>query len=212
MHSAKLVHCTPDAERLIVEMARVSNPKNQKNTATGPKLLKYLIKHKHWSPFEMASMAVEINTTRAISPQLLRHRSFSWQEFSQRYSRSTELPEIQIPQLRTQDAKNKQASHDNLDRDTKEILELHIERHYQQAIDLYEHLLEKGVAKECAREVLPLGIPTRLYMHGTLRSFLHYCLVRCGIETQLEHRLIADSIKDIIEEQFPVIYEAFFIE
>lgn len=210
VHTASLVSLTPNAEEQIVYMARVSNPKNQKNLETAPRLIKYLIKHKHWSPFEMASMQVEINTTRAIAAQVLRHRSFSFQEFSQRYSACTDLPDIGIPHLRTQDLKNKQASHDDLDEDTRELFEIQIERLYYQSMDLYHHMLEKGIAKECARSVLPLGVPTRMYMSGTIRSFLHYCEIRCGEETQLEHRLIANAIKDIIEEQLPNVYEAAF--
>ena len=204
VHTASLVSLTPNAEEQIVYMARVSNPKNQANMETAPRLIKYLIKHKHWSPFEMASMQVEINTTRAIAAQVLRHRSFSFQEFC------SDLPEIGLPHLRTQDLKNKQASHDDLDEDTRDLFEIQIERYYFQAMDLYHHMLEKGIAKECARSVLPLGVPTRLYMSGTIRSFLHYCEIRCGVETQLEHRLIANAIKDIIEEQLPNVYEAAF--
>ena len=212
MHSAKLIHCTPDAQELIVDMARVSNPKNQGNSNTAPRLLRYLIKHKHWSPFEMASMAVEINTTRAIAAQCLRHRSFSYQEFSQRYSAVSELPAIELPMLRRQDLKNKQASHDDLDPELVATLQKQVARHYASAQDLYELLLSNGVAKECAREVLPLGTPTRLYMHGTLRSWMHYIQIRAGIETQLEHRLIAEDCKRIFTEQFPVIAEAAFGE
>jgi len=209
-HTARLVSITPDAEKQIVYMARVSNPSNQTNMETAPRLIKYLIKHKHWSPFEMASMQVEIETTRAIAAQVLRHRSFSFQEFSQRYSSVSDLPEVGLPLLRTQDTKNKQASHDNLDPEIKEMLELHTERLYAQAQDLYLHMLEKGVAKECARSVLPLGTPTRMYMSGSIRSWIHYIQIRAGIETQLEHRLIANAIKDIFEEQLPNVYEAAF--
>ena len=207
-HTAKLISVTPDAEKNIVYMARVSNPSNQANMETAPRLIKYLIKHKHWSPFEMASMQVEINTTRAIAAQVLRHRSFSFQEFSQRYSAVGDLPAIGVPHLRTQDTKNKQASHDNLDPDVRERLEREIERLYSNANDLYEFALSKGVAKECARSILPLGTPTRMYMSGTIRSFLHYIEIRSGVETQLEHRLIAEDCKKIFVEQFPSIAEA----
>ncbi len=210
-HSAQLVSITPNAEEQIVYMARVSNPKNQANMDTAPRLIKYLIKHKHWSPFEMASIQVEISTTRAIAAQVLRHRSFSFQEFSQRYSDVGELEAIGLPHLRTQDTKNKQASHDNLDPEIKEMFELHTERLYSQAQDLYQHMLEKGVAKECARSVLPLGTPTKIYMAGTIRSFIHYVQIRAGEETQLEHRLIAEDIKGIIKDNLPSIYEAAFI-
>lgn len=210
VHNASLVSITPNAEEQIVYMARVSNPKNQKNLDTAPKLIKYLIKAGHWSPFEMATIQVEINTTRAIAAQVLRHRSASFQEFSQRYSNVEELPLIGIPHLRTQDLKNKQASHDNLDPDKAEMLSIQIERHYAQAQDLYAQLLESGVAKECARSVLPLGTPTRMYMSMNIRTAIHFCLVRCDKATQLEHRLIADDIKSIIEEHLPNVYEAAF--
>ena len=210
VHDAKLVSITPDAEKQIVYMARVSNPSNQANTETSPRLIKYLIKHKHWSPFEMASMQVEINTTRAIAAQILRHRSFSFQEFSQRYSSVEQLGTVGIPHLRSQDLKNKQASHDDLDPVQIELMEKQITQIYANSFDYYEYLLSQGVAKECARSILPLGTPTRLYMSGTIRSFLHFCQIRCGVETQLEHRLIANAIKDILEEQLPSTYEAFF--
>ena len=207
-HSASLVSVTPNAEENIVYMARVSNPKNQANMETAPRLIKYLIKHKHWSPFEMASMQVEINTTRAVAAQVLRHRSFSYQEFSQRYSAVGDLPDIGLPQLRTQDDKNKQASHDDLDPKIRENLEKEIERLYRNAQDLYNFALSKGVAKECARSMLPLGTPTRMYMSGSVRSWIHYIEIRAGIETQLEHRLIAEDCKKIFIEQFPAIAEA----
>lgn len=210
IHTARLISITPKAEEQIVYMARVSNPKNQANMGTAPRLIKYLIKHKHWSPFEMASMQVEIETTRAIAAQILRHRSFSFQEFSQRYSDVGDLPAIGLPHLRSQDAHNKQASHDNLSAEILNWFEPKIEELYQQSQDLYAALLAHGVAKECARSVLPLGTPTRMYMSGSIRSFLHYCDIRCGIETQFEHRLLANAIKDIIEVELPNVYEAFF--
>ena len=212
VHTAKLVSITPKAEENIVYMARVSNPQNQHNSETAPRLIRYLLKHKHFSPFEMASMQVEINTTRAIAAQVLRHRSFSFQEFSQRYSSAGDLPSIGLPHLRSQDLKNKQASHDDLDPEMVELMNKQIQQLYHSTFDYYEYLLDRGVAKECARSILPLGTPTRLYMSGSIRSFLHYCQIRCGIETQLEHRLIANAIKDIIEEQLPSVYEAFFCE
>lgn len=210
IHDAKLISITPDAEKQIVYMARVSNPQNQANTETSPRLIKYLIKHKHWSPFEMASMQVEINTTRAIAAQILRHRSFSFQEFSQRYSASTDLPGIKLPHLRSQDLKNKQASHDDLDPSLVESMNAEIGRLYSNAFDLYNMLLEQGVAKECARSVLPLGTPTRLYMAGTIRSWLHYVQIRADKDTQLEHRMIAEAVKDILEAELPSVYEAAF--
>ena len=210
VHTASFQSITPDAEKQIVYMARVSNPNNQNNSETAPRLIKYLIKHKHWSPFEMASMQVEINTTRAIAAQVLRHRSFSFQEFSQRYSSVDQLGAFGVPHLRSQDLKNKQASHDDLDPEFVALTERQILTHYNSAIDLYEHLLGKGVAKECARSILPLGTPTRLYMSGSIRSWIHYIQIRAGIETQLEHRLIAQAVKDIFEEQLPNVYEAAF--
>ena len=209
-HTASLVSITPDAEKQIVYMARVSNPSNQNNLETAPRLIKYLIKHKHWSPFEMASMQVEINTTRAIAAQVLRHRSFSFQEFSQRYSSAGDLPSIGLPHLRRQDLKNKQASHDDLDPQMVDLMEKQIQQIYHSTFDYYEYLLEKGIAKECARSILPLGTPTRLYMSGSIRSWIHYIQIRAGVETQLEHRLIAEAIKDIFEEQLPSVYEAAF--
>ena len=208
IHDAKLISVTPNAEENIVYMARVSNPKNQANMETAPRLIKYLLKHKHWSPVEMASMQVEINTTRAVAAQVLRHRSFSFQEFSQRYSSVGDLPSIGLPHLRSQDVKNKQASHDNMDPDVVENLNTQIEKLYQSAQNVYDLLLEQGVAKECARSVLPLGTPTRMYMSGSIRSWIHYIEIRAGIETQLEHRLIAESVKSIFVEQFPAIAEA----
>ena len=210
IHTASLVSITPDAEKQIVYMARVSNPQNQNNQETAPRLIKYLIKHKHWSPFEMASMQVEINTTRAIAAQILRHRSFSFQEFSQRYSSAGDLPSIGLPHLRRQDLKNKQASHDDLDPQMVDLMEKQIQQIYHSTFDYYEYLLEKGIAKECARSILPLGTPTRLYMSGSIRSWIHYIQIRAGVETQLEHRLIAEAIKDIFEEQLPSVYEAAF--
>ncbi|QBP05987.1 thymidylate synthase [Synechococcus phage S-B68] len=208
VHSAKLISITPNAEENIVYMARVSNPNNQANMDTAPRLVKYLIKHKHWSPFEMASMQVEINTTRAIAAQVLRHRSFSYQEFSQRYSNVGDLPTIQLPHLRAQDLKNKQASHDNLDPDVVDALNNQIEQLYAKSQRVYDLLIEQGVAKECARSVLPLGTPTRMYMSGSVRSWIHYIQIRAGIETQLEHRMIAEDCKRIFCEQFPNVAEA----
>ena len=159
----------------------------------------------------MANMVVEINTTRGISPQILRHRSFSFQEFSQRYSSVDQLGTIGLPRLRSQDLKNKQASHDDLDPARVALMERQIQQIYHSTFDYYEYLLSQGIAKECARSILPIGTPTRLYMNGTLRSWVHYLQIRAGFETQLEHRLIAEAIKDIFEEQFPTIYEAAFV-
>ena len=199
-----------EAEFIATYCARVSNPRNQENISTAPRLLRYLMKHKHWSPFEMSNMVVEIDTTRAIAAQILRHRSFSFQEFSQRYSDVSELPTIGMPHLRRQDTKNKQASHDDLDPALIKRYERYIGELYAGADDLYHNMVSNGVAKECARSILPLGTPTRLLMNGTLRSWLHYIQIRAGVETQLEHRLIAQAVKSIFEEQFPTIFEAAF--
>lgn len=212
MHDVKLITITPDAEKNIVYMARVSNPSNQKNEETSTRLIKYLIKHRHWSPFEMAHMAVEINTSRAIAAQILRHRSFSFQEFSQRYSSVEDLTPLELPMLRRQDVKNKQASHDDLEPELKKELMAAIAEHYESTQSLYLRLLGEGVAKECAREVLPLGTPTRIYMAGSIRSWIHYLEVRCGVETQLEHRMVANNIREIFKEHLPSIYESVWSE
>ena len=211
MHNAQLIWVTPDAESLIGKIARVSNPKNEDNPEV-KNLLKYLIKHKHWSPFEMVSMCCEIHTTRAISPQILRHRSFSFQEFSQRYAIPTDTFATVIPDLRRQDTTNRQNSIDDLETERIEYYNKRIDDHFRQAVNLYESLLHSGVAKECARSVLPINTVTRLYMSGTLRSWLHYCDLRCGNGTQAEHRLIAESVKDILIEQFPVVSRAMWGE
>ena len=199
------VHCSPDAENLIVRMARVSNPANEDNVATAPKLLRYLIDHQHWSPFEMCSLCVKIDTERDISAQILRHRSFSFQEFSTRYA---EAQPIAIPELRKQDLKNRQNSTDDLDSYAKNLLTSEIVALHMQASILYQKMLLVGVAKECARRILPLSTQTTLYMHGTLRSWIHYINVRESNETQLEHREIALAIKNIFCEKFPMIGEA----
>ena len=201
------VHCSPDAENLVVRMARVSNPANEDNVATAPKLLRYLIDHQHWSPFEMCSLCVKIDTERDISAQILRHRSFSFQEFSTRYA---QVHELTLPDLRKQDLKNRQNSTDDLDVNTKEDLTEDIVALYMQASELYQDMLDAGVAKECARRILPLSTQTTLYMHGTLRSWIHYINVRTDLGTQLEHRLIAEDCKQIFIEQFPTIGEAAF--
>ncbi len=205
-HTATLIHITPNAEELISYMARVSNPNNQNNTQTSAKLIGYLIKHNHWSPFEMVNMCVEIETTRSIAAQILRHRSFSFQEFSQRYAAVTE-PAI-VPELRRQDTKNRQNSIDDLNPYDAQGLRTEIARYYVEADKLYQRLLSYGVAKECAREVLPLATPTRLYMNGTIRSWLHYCDLRCGNGTQLEHRRIADQVRNILCRELPGVSAA----
>ncbi len=205
-HTTTLVHITPKAEELISYMARVSNPANQSNTETSAKLIKYLIDHHHWSPFEMVNMCVEIETTRSIAAQILRHRSFSFQEFSQRYAPVTEMPEI--PQLRTQDLKNRQNSVDNLDKALDEKFQFEIAKHYCEGYRLYRDMIDAGIAKECAREVLPLAAPTRLYMNGTIRSWLHYCDLRTSNGTQKEHAVIAKQVQDILYQHLPNVSDA----
>ncbi len=207
MHNAELIWITPDAEALVGKIARVSNPDNENNPKV-EKLLKYLIKHKHWSPFEMVSMCVEIHTTRAISPQILRHRSFSFQEFSQRYAIPTDTFATVVPELRRQDNKNRQNSIDDLPQETQEYYKDRMDKHFREAVSLYESLLHSDVAKECARSVLPMNTVTRLYMTGTVRSWLHYCDLRCANGTQEEHKQIADSVKKILTEQLPTIAHA----
>jgi thymidylate synthase (FAD) len=208
----KLTWATQDAEPLLVEMARVSAPKNAKNMDTGPRLLNYLIKHKHWSPFEMANMCVEIHTTRAISPQILRHRSFSFQEFSQRYANTNEIGRIELPHLRVQDYKNRQNSTDNLadvlGKPATADLYRRVAIHFEDAEHLYQELISSGVAKESARFVLPTAAPTKMFMNGNLRSWIHYIDLRTHKSTQLEHREIALMIKDIFKQQFPITAEA----
>tara|TARA_B100000085_G_scaffold284024_1_gene316033 strand:- start:973 stop:1596 length:624 start_codon:yes stop_codon:yes gene_type:complete len=204
MNTAQMVWITPDAEKLIGKIARVSNPANEDNPNVEG-LLRYLIKHKHWSPFEMASMCVEIKTTRAISPQILRHRSFSFQEFSQRYAVATMYD---IPDLRRQDLKNRQNSIDDLPEERVEFLQTKIDDHFRQGLDLYNQLLDSNVAKECARGVLPMNTRTRLYMSGTIRSWLHYTDLRCANGTQIEHKEIADQIRLILECEMPIIARA----
>ena len=209
MNSAKLIWATPDAEKLVAYLARVSNPANQNNEETAPKLIRYLIKHKHWSPFEMADMCVEIETTRGVAAQILRHVSFRFQEFSQRYADVTQITsEIPNVELRRQDTKNRQNSTDDLDPLTRDALEGEMAQLFVASQDLYSHMLESGVAKECARFVLPLATPTRLYMHGSLRSWIHYIDLRSANGTQKEHRDIALSCKAIFTEQFPDIADA----
>jgi len=205
--TVELVHCTPNAEALITKMARVSNPANEDNVATAPKLLRYLINHQHWSPFEMCSLCVKIDTERDISAQILRHRSFSFQEFSTRYA---EAQPLTVPELRKQDLKNRQNSTDDLASYTSAYYEIQICDLYANIENIYDQMIADGVAKECARRILPLSTQTTLYMHGTLRSWIHYINVRTDPGTQLEHRLIAEGCKQIFIEQFPTIGEAAF--
>ena len=191
-----------NAEDIIAYCARVSNPKNQSNTKTAPKLIKFLIKHKHWSPFELANMCVEIKTSRAIAAQILRHRSFSFQEFSQRYSQATDLEPLE---LRAPADKNRQSSSEKI---TNPILLARAISLQHQAKEIYNELIDSGVAKECARAVLPLGTQTTMYMNGTARSWIHYINLRTEENTQKEHREIASAIKDIFVENFPNTSEA----
>jgi len=206
MHSIEYIHSTPDGDNLVAYMARVSNPKNQNNTTTAPKLIKYLIDHKHWSPFEMVSMCIKINTTRSIAAQILRHRSFSFQEFSQRYAQVTSTPSI--PDLRRQDTSNRQNSIDDFDPIEKQHFQIKLQQHYDQAMHLYQQMLQAGVAKECAREVLPLSTPTTLYMHGNLRSWIHYIDLRISNGTQKEHMVIAQQCQQLVKQYFPAVASA----
>ena len=202
------VSVTPDAEKLIGYIARVSNPKNQDNPEVAG-LLKYCIKHGHWSIFEQASMTVEIETTRGIAAQILRHRSFTFQEFSQRYADTNLLAdEIPMFDLRHQDTKNRQNSTDDVPYNKKKDLEYKIAEHFVEAMDLYNELLGNGIAKECARFVLPLATPTRLYMTGSIRSWIHYIDLRSAHGTQKEHMDIAEECRSIFKEEFPIISEA----
>ena len=205
-----LITVTPDAEKHIAYCARVSNPKNQENESIAG-LLKYCIKHQHWSIFEQAFMTLEIETTRGLAAQILRHRSFTYQEFSQRYADSNLLGNIELPELRRQDDKNRQNSIDNLDPKIVEKLNRQMNTLFSSAYSLYNQMLEAGVAKECARFVLPLATPTRLYMSGTVRSWLHYIELRTGHGTQKEHKDIANACRGIFSEQFPTIASAMWL-
>ena len=208
MNTARLISVTPDAESTMAYVARVSNPNNQENPNYA-KLLGYCIKHNHWSVFEQAFMTLEIETTRGLAAQCLRHRSFTYQEFSQRYADSSLLAEtIPVPELRRQDTKNRQNSIDDLDPEFVELTNKQIETYFAQGMSLYQHLLDNGVAKECARFVLPLATPTRLYMSGSCRSWIHYIQLRSANGTQKEHMEIAEACKKIFAEQFPTVAEA----
>ena len=199
----KLVTVTPDAEKQMGYIARVSNPQNQSNPAVAG-LLGYCIKHGHWSVFEQAHMTVEIETTRGIAAQILRHRSFTFQEFSQRYANTNLLGEIPVPDLRSQDLKNRQNSNDDIPEEQKKRLQDQIARYFAEGIDLYNELIREGVAKECARMVLPLATPTKIYMTGSVRSWIHYIELRSAHGTQKEHMDIALDAKRVFKEQFPI--------
>ncbi len=204
MSKVKLVWVTPEAEKLIGYMARVSNPANQDNHETASKLIKYLIKNKHWSPLEMVNVCMEIETTRDIARQILRHRSFSFQEFSQRYAVSEGF--IQDSEARMQDTKNRQNSLYTDDISIQNWFEGAQRRLVTEAKFLYTAALDKGIAKECARVLLPEGLTmSRMYMNGTLRSWLHYIDIRCDLATQKEHRIVAEQCRDIIFAEFPSI-------
>jgi thymidylate synthase (FAD) len=206
--TVKFISTTPDAEKHISYCARVSNPKNQENS-NFKGLLKYCIKNQHWSIFEHAFLTVEINTSLAIATQILRHRSFTFQQFSQRYADSTELQlELPIPELRRQDTKNRQNSTDDLPADLSIYFQTKIEDHFRDAILLYQGMLDAGVAKECARFVLPQATQTRLYMSGSIRSWIHYIDLRSAHGTQREHMEVAEAVKCIFCCQFPTIAEA----
>lgn len=208
MSDVKLIQVTPDPESQMAYIARVSNPNNQENESYAG-LLKYCIKNEHWSVFEQAFMTLEISTTRGLAAQILRHRSFTFQEFSQRYSDINLLDEeIPIPDLRRQDKSNRQNSIDDLSEEQTKLLQEQIRLHFSQAKDLYEELLSQGIAKECARFVLPLATPTRLYMTGSCRSWIHYINLRSGHGTQKEHMDIAHACKDIFREVFPTTSQA----
>ena len=193
----KLISSTPDAEKTIGYIARVSNPNNQDNPKVSG-LLKYCIKHQHWSIFEQAHLTLEIATTRAIAAQILRHRSFTFQEFSQRYADSSLLgDEIPLPDLRRQDVTNRQKSIDDLDEHTRQKYEIWMQHNFKETMNVYKQMLEDGIAKECARMILPMAVPTRIYMTGTLRSWMHYIELRTGHGTQKEHMEIAEDCKKI---------------
>ena len=205
---SKLISVTPDAEKHMAYCARVSNPANQENEKFSG-LLKYCIQHQHWSIFEQATMTVEINTTRGIAAQILRHRSFTYQEFSQRYADASLLTEeIPVPELRKQDTKNRQNSTDDLDPELKRSFERRAKHLFADIMDLYDDMLAAGVAKESARFVLPLAVPTRLYMTGSVRSWIHYIDLRSAHGTQKEHKDIAEAIRCIFVCQFPAVSEA----
>jgi len=206
--NVKLISVTPDAEQTMAYVARVSNPNNQENPNYA-KLLGYCIKHRHWSVFEQATMTLEIETTRGLSPQILRHVSFRYQEFSQRYADSSLLDEsIPMFDLRRQDTKNRQNSIDNIDPFLKQEFEIKIRRYFDEGMKLYKEMLDANIAKECARFVLPLATPTRMYMTGSVRSWIHYIDLRSANGTQKEHMDIAEACKKIFVEQFPTCAEA----
>jgi len=207
MTNVELVTATPNAEKTMAYIARVSNPKNQENQNFS-KLIKYCINNEHWSVFEQAYMTLQIETNRGIAAQILRHRSFTFQEFSQRYADSTQLGNIPVPQLRRQDEKNRQNSTSDLPNDISNTFQAKIKSQFEQSIKLYEDMIEAGIAKECARFVLPIATPTRIYMTGSCRSWIHYIKLRSGHGTQKEHMNIANACKTIFCKEFPIVAEA----
>ena len=207
MNTVELISLTPNAEKTMAYIARVSNPKNQNNDDYS-KLLSYCIKHEHWSVFEQSFMTLQIETNRGIAAQILRHRSFTFQEFSQRYADSTKLGNIPLPELRRQDFKNRQNSIPDLPNELKKRFNTKIAAHFKDASDLYEELLAEGIAKECARFVLPLATRTRIYMSGSCRSWIHYINLRSAHGTQEEHKNIAQNCKSIFKKSFPIVSQA----
>ena len=204
MSKVELVTATPDAEKTMAYIARVSNPKNQDNQDFA-KLIQYCIKNEHWSVFEQAYMTLQIETNRGIAAQILRHRSFTFQEFSQRYADSTQLGNIPIPELRRQDTKNRQNSLSDLPSEISHEFQTRIKIQFAESVKLYEEMIASGVAKECARFVLPIATPTRIYMTGSCRSWIHYINLRSGHGTQKEHMDIANACKNIFCNQFPTV-------
>tara|TARA_R110002074_G_scaffold234568_2_gene406390 strand:- start:175 stop:810 length:636 start_codon:yes stop_codon:yes gene_type:complete len=206
--NVKLISVTPDAEKMMGYVARVSNPSNQENPKVAG-LLKYCVKHQHWSVFEQSFMTLEIETTRGLAAQILRHRSFTFQEFSQRYADSSMLADtIPLFDLRRQDTKNRQNSIDDINPHTRQNFEIKIQKHFDDAMQLYQEMLAAGIAKECSRFVLPLAVPTRIYMSGSCRSWVHYIDLRSAHGTQKEHMDIAEACKSVFVEQFPTVAEA----
>ena len=206
--NVKLISVTPDAEKMMGYVARVSNPSNQENPKVAG-LLKYCVKHQHWSVFEQSFMTLEIETTRGLAAQILRHRSFTFQEFSQRYADSSLLSaNIPLPELRRQDTKNRQNSIDDIDEFKVQKYQMLMQDYFSRGMELYQEMLSDGIAKECARFVLPLATPTRLYMSGSCRSWIHYIDLRSAHGTQKEHMDIAEACKNVFVEQFPTVAEA----
>lgn len=206
-NDVNLITVTPEAEKTMAYIARVSNPRNQENQDFH-KLIKYCIKNEHWSVFEQAYMTLMIETNRGIAAQILRHRSFTFQEFSQRYADSSQLGTIPIPELRRQDTKNRQNSISDLPNNISEDFKEKIKVQFENSLKLYQEMLDKGIAKECARFILPIATPTRIYMTGSCRSWIHYIKLRSGHGTQKEHLIIANKCKKIFSREFPSVSQA----